>query len=242
MSYGHNKWTKYKLLRRSSRLASALPRTSRLTRRSLNSYLERFGKVIIKPSNSAGGSRVIQISPVGNGRYEVHDGKRTSTVKGRRAVYAYAQRKTKGGKPIVQRRIALARVNGKPFDVRVMVQKKRKSRWTVTGTLAKIAGPGYIITNTARSNGKVVPVSTAIRRSGLRPGSRIKGKLKSTAMKAVRQLHKYYPIDTVGMDMGVDTKGKVWIIEANFKPAKSLFRKLKDKSAYRRIMSYYRQR
>jgi hypothetical protein len=204
--------------------------------------LERYGKVIIKPSNSSGGSRVIQVSSAGSGRYEVHDGKRTSKVKGREAAYAYALRKTKGGKPIVQRRIALARVNGKPFDVRVMVQKKRNSSWTVTGTLAKIAGPGYIITNTARSNGKVVPVSTAIRRSGLQSGNRIEGKLESTAMKAVRQLHKYYPINTVGMDMAVDTKGKVWIIEANFKPAKSLFRKLKDKSAYRRILSYYKQR
>jgi len=42
----------------------------------------------------------------------------------------------------------------------------------------------------------------------------------------------------LGLDIGIDTSGKPWIIEANFTPAKSLFLKLKEKSMYHRIMSY----
>jgi len=38
--------------------------------------------------------------------------------------------------------------------------------------------------------------------------------------------------------MGLDRNGRVWIIEANFKPMKRLFLKLKDKSMYRKIVAY----
>jgi len=44
----------------------------------------------------------------------------------------------------------------------------------------------------------------------------------------------------VGFDMGVDKSGNVWMIEANPKPALSLFKRLKDPSMYRQIVSYPR--
>jgi len=46
----------------------------------------------------------------------------------------------------------------------------------------------------------------------------------------------------VGFDIGVDRGGKPWIIEANFRPSKKLFKRLKDKTMYRRIMRYFRGR
>ncbi|WP_420869612.1 YheC/YheD family protein [Cohnella ginsengisoli] len=40
------------------------------------------------------------------------------------------------------------------------------------------------------------------------------------------------------MDYGIDRSGKVWLIEVNFDyPSHTLFAKLKDRSAYRRIKS-----
>ncbi|WP_338130665.1 YheC/YheD family protein [Cohnella ginsengisoli] len=42
----------------------------------------------------------------------------------------------------------------------------------------------------------------------------------------------------IGIDYGIDRSGKVWLIEVNFDyPSHTLFAKLKDRSAYRRIKS-----
>ncbi|MEB3102904.1 YheC/YheD family protein [Ferviditalea candida] len=158
----------------------------------------------------------MQVASKGNGKYEVHAGTLKSTIDGRNEAYSYVHSKTRGRAYIVQQKIHLAKVGGRPFDVRVMVQRKRNSSvWVVTGKLAKIAGPGYIITNTARSKGRVEQLATAIR--------------------------KYYGyLNTVGLDMGVDVNGRVWIIETNFAPMISLFYRLRDKTMYRRIQSYSR--
>jgi D-alanine-D-alanine ligase-like ATP-grasp enzyme len=50
---------------------------------------------------------------------------------------------------------------------------------------------------------------------------------------------KYYKNQLIyGFDMGLDRNGRVWVIEANLKPMLSHFRKLADKSMYRRILEY----
>ncbi|MFD0679272.1 MULTISPECIES: YheC/YheD family protein [unclassified Paenibacillus] len=245
MAYHLDKWTKHKIMIESSELASALPATRVLGYQSFSTLLDQYNKVIVKPSGACGGLGVIQVSSKGDRQYEVHYGKSKKTIVGLRSTYNFVRSQSKRTLKIVQQKIPLAQVNGKPFDVRVMVQRTIKSNWTITGKLAKIAGSGYIITNTARSKGKVVPISTAIRNSTISGISeeKIQQEIDRIALKAVRQLHSSYRwIRMVGLDIGLDSKGNVWIIEANFEPSKALFLHLKDKSIYRQIMSYAKKR
>ncbi|MDF2659538.1 MAG: yheD 8 [Paenibacillus sp.] len=241
MRYSRNKLAKYRVLKKSSELASALPSTYSMTKSHFQKLISRYGKVIVKPSSGSGGIGVMSVVSQGGQSYKLHHGTSKKRISGLSETYAYIKRKTKGASYIVQKKIRLAKVNGRPFDARVMAQRKRgSSEWVLTGQLAKIAGAGYIITNTARSKGKVVPLSDAIRRSDVqgRSVSEIEHRVESIGLKAARQLHNYYRIRTVGLDVGIDNKGRVWIIEANFHPAKSLFLKLKNRSMYRRIVRY----
>lgn len=244
MAYSPNKWNKHKLMAKSPKLASVLPATRLLTRDSLRMLLDRYGSVTVKPTSRSGGSGVMRVYAARHGGYIVHFGAKQRVLSSADSVYALLRRKLGRSTGLVQQTIPLATVGGRPFDVRVMVQRLGRSRWKATAKLAKVAGRGYIITNVARSGGRVLPVSTAIRRSEL-GGSRVRSisrRLDRIALRAVKRLHRHYSaIHTVGMDLGVDRNGKVWIIEANFKPAKSLFRRLRDKSAYRRILRYSRR-
>ncbi|NOU94305.1 hypothetical protein GC093_13905 [Paenibacillus sp. LMG 31456] len=245
MAYNLDKWTKHKIMSGSSELVSALPVTRILGYKSFAALLEKYRKIIVKPSGAYGGLGVIQVSSIGDGQYEVHYGQNKKKITGIQSTYSFVRSKYKPTLKVVQQKIALAQVKGKPFDVRVMVQRTNKSNWTVTGKLAKIAGAGFIITNTARSKGKVVPIASAIRNStisGISEEIVLRG-IDRIALKAVKQLHSSYRwIRIVGMDIGLDSHGKVWIIEANFEPSKSLFLKLKDKSTYRKIMDFARKR
>lgn len=234
------KWTKYKILRGSSKLASALPATRRLTQDDLWDYVGKYGKVIVKPSSGSGGAGVMQVASKSGGTYAVHYGRKIVAKTGKKSAFSYVKKQTKSRYYVVQRRISLARVGGSPFDLRVMVQRKKGASWKVTGRLAKVAGKGYIVTNIARSKGKVLPVSTAIKRSSssLSYGS-LSPRINSIALHAAKRLAKHYAgLRKVGFDMGIDKHGKVWIIEDNFNPALSLFLKLKDKQMYRTIKKY----
>ncbi|MCI3920964.1 YheC/YheD family protein [Paenibacillus sp. TRM 82003] len=241
MGYSKTKWSKYKLLRRSSELASLLPATQTLRRSRLRNFLEKYGEVIVKPTGGWGGAGVMAISALGRDQYGIQYGKKRATIEGLRSTYAYIRAKTRGREYILQRKISLATVNGRPFDLRIMVQRRRGGDWKVTGKLAKIAGSGYIVTNVARSGGRVVSLQAAVRDSNIAFAARngLEERLDRVALTAAERLQPHYRgIRTVGLDVGVDAAGRIWIIEANFTPAVSLFAKLEDRTMYRRIRSY----
>lgn len=240
MGNSKGKLTKHKFMMTSKGLVSSLPHTERMNKESFLSFLKRYGHIVVKPSNGSGGAGVIQITSKGNGHYHVQYGTHQKTIRGTLPTYAFIQGKAKGVY-LVQQGINLATINGRRFDLRVMVQKNKKSQWEVTGILAKIAGSGYFITNIVRSKGRAIPLEAAIVKSNVQGASlqKINKRIHKLAIGAVKVLQHHYPIHTVGIDMGVDTSGKVWIIEANFVPDKTYFLRLKDKTMYRRIMSYY---
>lgn len=243
MAYNRGKLMKHRLMEHSQTLAQHLPTTLRMNEQNLWRLASQYGTVIVKPNGGYGGKGVMQVSLRAGGQVEIHYDKKVRAFTSKSEAYKFLKRKMGRATHLVQQKIALAKVDGRPFDIRVMVQRKRgSSDWAVTGKLAKIAGSGYIITNTARSRGKVVTLPTALRRSGLSSASipHMEEQADSIALRAVRQLRRHYPLRTVGLDMGIDTNGKLWIIEANFKPMVSLFARLKDRTMYRRILSYDR--
>lgn len=235
-----SKLTKYRVLRKSSALAGTLPRTRRFSKRSLYEFLDRYKKVIAKPASGSGGAGVIMVTGRSHSKYRVQRGAKRRTIHGKKDTYRYLRKKIKSSY-LVQRGISLARINGSPFDVRVMVQRKPGGAWVVTGMLAKVAGRGYIITNVKRSGGKVLPLATAIRRSTIKgaSGAAIMARLRRVALLAAHRLAGYYTKQRVfGLDMGIDSSGKVWIIEANLRPDITLFLKLADKTMYHTIVNY----
>lgn len=208
--------------------------------------LKMYRHIIVKPSNSSGGDGVIQITTIAPNQFKVHYEKKQKKVN-LEQLYPLIRRLTPNSKAtyIVQRRISLLKINGKPFDLRVMVQRKKGVGWLVTGIMAKVAGSGYFITNLVRSKGKALPYHTALRqcnRAKMLSPQLLEQQIRWYALMAVKQLQKYYKIRTVGLDMGIDESGKLWIIEANFSPDKTYFKRLKDKTMYRRIMAIYNER
>lgn len=241
MANSKGKLTKHKFLMMSHGLISSLPQTQKMSKESFLSFLRRYNHIVVKPSYGEGGAGVIQITSVGNGNYTIQYGKNKRIMHGQLSTYSFVQGLTKG-LYLVQQGINLAKINGRPFDLRVMVQKNRSSKWVVTGILAKIAGAGHFITNIVRSGGRAIPLETAITKSNIHGASiiDINKQIHQIAVKAVTRLQKHYSIHTVGIDMGIDIDGKVWIIEANFNPDKTYFLRLKDKTMYKRIMSYFK--
>ncbi|WP_171628569.1 YheC/YheD family protein [Paenibacillus plantarum] len=238
-----SKWSKHKLLSQSASTRPHLPETRWLTASSFWLMIAKYGEVIIKPTSSSGGHGVIRIKHIGMATYEIHDGARKSKLTKLQTNQFISKKLSRSH--IVQKRIALATVNGKPFDLRVMVQRRPNSHWQVTGKLAKVAGKGFIVTNTAKSHGYVITVNKAIELSNLPTlkTTELLRKLDQVALHGAAKLGPSYRwVNTFGFDMALDTKGRVWIIEVNLAPMLELFLKLKDKSTFRKIKAIHMSR
>jgi len=237
-----NKLGKYRLMKGSPNLAPHLPETAALGINQFWRLLKKYGDIIVKPNYGSRGRNVIRIYSSGKDRYIIHYERRKSIVRGITSAYRSTLRIVGRGRYIVQRRVPLATVSRRPFDVRVIVQRKIGSnKWTVTGKVAKLAGKGYIVTNLTRSNGTPLHASNAIRRSTI-PNRRKKGvlvKLNNIAVRTASCLRKMYPKHrTYGLDTGISNTGHIWIIEANRFPAMSHFYKLGDQTMIRRIKRF----
>ncbi|CAM5789821.1 hypothetical protein I532_20126 [Brevibacillus borstelensis AK1] len=229
------------MMRQDERLWEFLPDTVLFEPEALWRHLEKYRSVILKPSGGGGGAGIIKVTSLGDSRYQVHAGNGRRVVKGEEATVKYVRSLFRPKPYLIQPYLRLGRINGRPFDIRVMIQRTKGRPWVVTGFLAKLAGPGFIVTNIARSRGKVLPLTVALAQSNVDVSPDLLEEIKYVAQMTGECLGKKYPtLRKVGLDLGIDTTGKPWIIEANFRPSLSLFRKLPDLRAYRRIVKFSR--
>jgi glutathione synthase/RimK-type ligase-like ATP-grasp enzyme len=237
-----NKWLKYLFMKKSKRLSPYLPETRIMAQDALWNLIKKYENVIVKPVKGSRGSGVIQVSSIGDNKYELHFENKVTTIQGEENTYQYLKSKIGAKSYIVQRTISRPTVDGRPFDMRVIVQRKSNSDlWKVTAKVAKVAGKGYIVSNISRSKGTLLLVETAIQKSSIKHLSTktLESQIDRVALLSAKTLganfknHRIY-----GLDIGLDQNGQVWIIEANLFPLMSHFLKLKDKTMYRRIMAY----
>lgn len=229
-----DKWIAYLLMRRESKLRRQMPETRLLNRSSLEDLMSRYTSVMLKPRIGKSGYGVMQLTRKEKVGYELH------AENERIRLTALNQLKRYGpfADYIVQQRIDLARIDGRPYDLRVMVQRKPASAWQVTGIFAKVAASGYTITNVAT---EIMTINEAFRRSGLpaHQHQEASRRISALCLRAADVICRTDPRQRmIGFDIGLDSSGKAWIIEANRKPQLSPFLLFKDKSIYRKIMSY----
>jgi hypothetical protein len=241
------KWGCWRFFHKVPAIRPYLPQTGTLTLPALRTYLANSQAVYVKPSAGFGGRGITKVWRTKTGYAFVQERgvpMRTATVE---ELY---RRLRANARPnityIVQRGITLAEINGRPYDIRLMMMRVH-GKWQYVGMLAKVAGPNSVITNIGRGKGDVTDIDTALRRSlGLSDVQieRLKKEMIALGYQTCQRFDDWKRYYQIGLDLAVDKNGKLWMIEENTRPAHSLFAKLKDKSMYNRIkqvVSIWRQ-
>jgi len=227
-----NKWAKHEALRRHSALSAHMPETRRMTRTSLRAMLGKYRMVYVKPVVGSLGKGVMRVESAGRGlRYQagVHIRKHANYASG----YAAILKETRGRPYMVQRGIRLSRYGGRPFDLRVVVQRMPRTDWTVTGIAGRVAHPRKIVTNGSQG-GTIYSVNRL-----LPGGAALERRMRKLGLQAARRLHRVYPgIVELGLDLAVDRNRRLWIIEANTRPDPCPFSKLPNRGMLNRIVRY----
>jgi len=232
-----DKWTQYRILRKGPSLAKRLPKTRLLQKNNFTKMLNQYQSVVVKPRDGHYGRDILFIHRNGAKSIRIQHEDHVTAMKDTNQLLQLFHNKNKVHGYIVQRRLQLAQVQDRPFDIRIMVQRQKNpsSPWNVTGSYAKVAEQGYYVTNVTS---RTIPVLKALKLAHI-GGRSLLVKAERIALLAAKRLGEHYPkLRQVGFDIGIDRKRRIWIIEGNYKPDLRPFRHVQDSSMYRRILWY----
>ncbi|GAB7387567.1 hypothetical protein BSNK01_14040 [Bacillaceae bacterium] len=241
----YSKLTINRILAKREELRDHIPPTERLSRKTLREWIERYPSVYIKQNSSSVGKGIVRIDRLSGGKrgYRIRFGvgKRAVRVKGYSPsrLFSVLHPYLKNARRFhVQQGVPLAKVDGRPFDIRVSVQKNEEGRWAVTGMVAKLAGKGKCVTNLARG-GKAMPVEKALAKAvAVQNPQDVLAKVSELALAVCKRLDKKLGgFADVGLDIGVDAGGFPYLIEVNGRDLRYSFAKAGRKDLWRKTFA-----
>ncbi|RXZ82793.1 YheC/YheD family protein [Paenibacillaceae bacterium] len=248
--YISNKWTKTVALQMNPQLRSYIPETRKMNRDSLLAMLQIHGMVYVKPSCGSLGEGVMRVQKLQadppaemnrsrQGRWRFQTGTTVRAFASYQHMYEAISKYTRGRSYLVQQGIRMLKHQGRPFDLRVMVQTNPAGVWEVTGIAARIAHRGKVVTN--GSQGGTIHELDELEPFKAAPEfiERLQAALQEIGLRSARQMRRSYPaIREVGLDIALSSDFKPWILELNTKPDPRPFTMLKDKQPLNTIIAY----
>lgn len=230
---GSKLWV-YRQLAGVPELARYIPETVVLRRTAdLVGMLRRHGTVYVKAAGGGKGIGIWLISADGQGGYvyrytdaacRIHRGRT-------RDLSSIAQRllSRPRGPWLIQPRIDLLRHRGRIFDVRVLVQRDGTGVLRVTGTGARVGRRGSFISNIF-GGGDARHLEPLLEEAlGFTPlqAAEMRREIERIALSVAEILHRACRhtghIGELGIDIGIDRRGRLWFFEANSRTGRNVF-------------------
>lgn len=194
----------------------------------LKSMCSRYPVVFLKPVRGSLGKGIIRLSRLGLEGWQAS----FTTVNGTRKVsypnllkfFSVISSKMKTVRYLIQQGLTLIDSGGRPIDFRALTQKNASGKWVVTSIVGRTAGNQQYVSNLARG-GTLATVKESVARSNLPVAYRAdaSNKLNRAALEISRGIdtHIQAHFGELGIDLAIDTSGRVWLIEVNSKPSKN---------------------
>lgn len=222
-----NKWTIYKRLKTVASVKHFLPKTIHSpTIDELKHFIVQHQNLYIKPVNGSLGIGIKQL--IYNKKDDFYYFRSQDGNNGRLRKYGSLYRMLKIQFPtglqnmIVQEGIPLLRYENNPVDFRIHTNKDKDGRWNITAIAAKIANPNCITTHVIYG-GQIKSIQEIW--SCLHLNRELLLKLKESALKISRAIEGTTDgiVGELGLDLGIDVDGNIWMFEANAKPGRTIF-------------------
>ena len=238
------KWNLHRFYSKHSKIAKYLPPTTFFSSETLSSFLQKYKNIYIKANSVHTGRGIIKAWKTANGFQFVKIRGKATFVSSSQEIYQHIKKTSPQTTYIVQKTIDLAEMNGRPFDIRVMMMRDGQRRWHYAGMVVKVAGHRSVVSNVQRGGGYVASIEDSLKQSLRFNKERIestKKQLISLSHEIMRYSEKFpFYSFQCGIDLAVDKNGRIWIIEVNLhNPSHGLFNKLENKTFFRRIGHLY---
>jgi len=191
-------------------------------------FLYRFPDVYIKPSHGSLGVRIIRARRRGDGQVyyqdKMPDGSLRQGTLGSVSVFLKKfDKRFRRGMYVIQETLSLMTWQERPFDIRLVLQKDGNGQWRRTKTFCRVAQEGEITSNLS-TGGDAVTVRQLLQ-DVLQDSKHVESVMKeirkvAADIPAVIEREVGSSVGELGLDLGLDTQGRVWVIEVNAKPWK----------------------
>lgn len=247
-----SKWSLFEWLYASRSTRKHIPETVKLNGPVDLVRLTRKYKVIyLKPIKGKAGKGIMKVQRVAgtgpnvaNGYRLIHQqstGTESAVYDSLWKLYEVVKSHTGDKEYIAQQGITLAKAGGRPFDLRILVQKNAKGIWRISGVGARVAGASSITTHVPRGGSIDDPVKLLTTVFGAARCRDILREARTTALLLAQQIEQGsgHTLGEMSMDLGVDHEGKLWFFEANSKPMKFDEPHIRSRSL-RRLVRYWK--
>jgi hypothetical protein len=141
---------------------------------------------------------------------------------------------------MMQRGVALVKLNKHPIDFRVLLLKP-SHRWELMGIMGKMASGNKIVTN-FNHGGQPIRFRTALSRAGWSEQDMdgVLRKIQRLCLTTARTFNKKYKYcRKMGIDIALNSSKQIWILEVNTNPTYDLFKYHGNKKLYGTIKRHY---
>lgn len=227
----YDKYLIHHLIHKNEHLRKHLPESTRYTRKQLELAMSKHTSLFIKPTNSSVGNGIMKASKQVSGAWKLHGVFRKPKLVSRKQAILLINNKVRNQTYMIQKAIPLATYKGRPYDIRVSVQRGESGQWQITGIVGKVAARGRHVTNVAKG-GQVKRCEELFQSSGFH-ASQLTQELHQASLAIARHLGTCLPhMADLGLDVGVDESGGIKLIEVNGRDQRYSFRKAKMNATF----------
>jgi glutathione synthase/RimK-type ligase-like ATP-grasp enzyme len=212
------------ILQKDEAIAHLLPYTVPFNLKRVKEAFTHYPILYLKPTNGSLGSGIIRLTRSNKiylYQYATANGSITRTARSFVQLGKILTQKIKQQPYIIQQGLVLVTFDKRPVDFRVLLQKNRQGKWSVTSTVARIANDRQIVSNLARGGTlRKVPELLAELKLRTKPSSQeIRQRALTIAHSFERHANGHFA--ELGIDLALDTNGRIWLLEINSKPSKT---------------------
>jgi glutathione synthase/RimK-type ligase-like ATP-grasp enzyme len=237
------KYVVQKVLKKDSFIAPSLPRTALFRHPLLIRWLNQQGKAILKPEFGSHGKGVLLIIKHTSSEYTING----RSLLNKRFTQAFTDlfsliQWLKGfigeRSYLIQDYLPLQTRSGEAYDIRVLIQKGSDGDWGLTGMAARLGEPESITAN-LHGGGRGASVLALLEQQFNPAQAKAIIQQISTLCRFIPPLLEQHfgRLAELGIDIGIDQSGLVWVIEVNSKPGRAVARWFSHPLAHYNAMS-----
>jgi hypothetical protein len=240
-----NKWSMHQTLSEDVDISAHLPATVRYNNpKDMIRLLKQHQRIFLKPRNGTGGRGIVRLQRMSDSVYlmQGRDEQRRIIPEQRISepqISAKLSSWRLQGRYIIQQGIPLTLKDGRVHDFRMLVQKDGQGEWQVTGCAGRI-GPKHSVTSNLHGGGTAIAMDKLLlqRFGNKEKVASIKSEAYELGMNIAHFLEqKFGKQCEIGIDLAIDPKGKVWLLEVNPKPSREVFYRIGERETYRKAIT-----